>query len=240
MTTHRLVLWDIDHTLIETGGVGREVFAAAFEQTTGVPMKDMADPSGRTELVIFGETLDLHEIPRSDEYFRHFIELQARGYEERAHEMRLRGRVLPGAVTALQSVGRLAGVVQSVLTGNTRLSAEAKLRIFDLDHLVDLEIGSYGEDDPVRAKLVPIAQERAERKLGRRFTRDTTILIGDTPQDVTAGREGGAHVIAVASGKSTATDLKDAGAETVMPDLTDGMALARAIEVRGTSTGHVD
>ncbi|MFI6540846.1 HAD family hydrolase [Nonomuraea sp. NPDC050547] len=223
------MLWDIDHTLIETGGVGREVFAAAFEQTTGVPMKEMADPSGRTELVIFGETLDLHGIPRSDEHFQRFIELQARGYGERAHEMRLRGRVLPGAATALEYVGRIPGVVQSVLTGNTRVSAEAKLRIFSLSHLVDLEIGSYGEDDPVRAKLVSIAQDRAQRKLGHSFTRETTILIGDTPQDVIAGHQGGAHVIAVASGKSTGTDLKDAGAESVMLDLTDGVALVRAI-----------
>uniref|UniRef100_UPI003F495AF1 HAD family hydrolase n=1 Tax=Nonomuraea sp. CA-252377 TaxID=3240003 RepID=UPI003F495AF1 len=229
MTTNRLVLWDIDHTLIETGGVGREVFADAFTQVTGTPMQGMAEVSGRTELVIFGETLDMHGIPRSDEYFAQFIKLQARGYELRAHELRLRGRVLPGALNALQALDRRPAVTQSVLTGNTRASAQAKLRIFGLEQYLDFAIGAFGEDDPVRARLVAIARDRAHRSIGLAHTPDTTVLIGDTPQDVIAGKEGGAHVIGVASGKSSATDLKAAGAEVVFADLTDSAALIRAI-----------
>ncbi|MFI7445965.1 HAD family hydrolase [Nonomuraea sp. NPDC049714] len=226
---NRLVLWDIDHTLIETGGVGREVFADAFAQVTGTPMKDMAEVSGRTELVIFADTLDLHEIPRSDEYFARFIDLQARRYEERAHELRLRGRVLPGALNALQALERVPGMSQSVLTGNTRASAQAKLKAFGLDRYLDLEIGAYGEDDPVRAHLVAIARDRAYYKNRLTYTPATTVVIGDTPQDVIAGRDGGAHVIGIASGKSSATDLKAVGADIVFPDLTDSAALIRAI-----------
>ena len=229
MVTNRLVLWDIDHTLIETGGVGREVFAAAFVEVTGTPMKYMAEVSGRTELVIFGETLDMHGIPRSDDYFKRFIDLQARDYEERAHEMRLLGRVLPGALNALQALSRVPGITQSVLTGNTKASAEAKLRIFGLNRLLDLEIGAYGEDDPVRARLVPVARDRARGKNGLTYSPDLTVLIGDTPQDVIAGRDGGARVIAIASGKSSTTDLKAAGADVVFPDLTDSAALIRTV-----------
>lgn len=229
MDTNRLVLWDIDHTLIQSGGVGREVFAEAFAQVTGTPMRDMAEVSGRTELVIFGRTLDMHGIPRSDEYFSRFIRLQAQGYEERDHELRLRGRVLPGALNALQALARMPGIVQSVLTGNTRPSARAKLKIFGLERYLDLEIGGYGEDDPVRARLVGIARDRARSTKGLIYTPETTVLIGDTPQDVIAGRDGGAHVIAVASGKSTVIDLKAAGANVVFPDLTDSAALIRAI-----------
>jgi phosphoglycolate phosphatase len=229
VATNRLVLWDIDHTLIETGGVGREVFADAFAQVTGTPMKDMAEVTGRTEPVIFGETLDLHDIPRSDEHFARFTELQAQGYENRAHELRLRGRVLPGALNALQALERVPGVAQSVLTGNTRASARAKLKIFALAPYLDLETGAYGEDDPIRAHLVDIARDRAQHKTGLIYTRNTTVLIGDTPQDVIAGRDGGAHVIGIASGKDSATDLKAAGADVVFPDLTDSAALIRAI-----------
>ncbi|MBT2230420.1 haloacid dehalogenase-like hydrolase [Nonomuraea sp. NEAU-A123] len=228
MVTNRLVLWDIDHTLLETGGVGREVFAAAFAEVTGTPMNDMAEVSGRTELVIFGET-DMHGIPRSDDYFERFIHLQARGYEERAHEMRLRGRVLPGALNALQALSRVGGITQSVLTGNTKASAEAKLRIFGLNRLLDLEIGAYGEDDSVRARLVPVAQDRARSKNGLTYSRDLTVLIGDTPQDVIAGRDGGARAIAIASGKSSPTDLRAAGADVVFFDLTDSAALIRTV-----------
>jgi phosphoglycolate phosphatase-like HAD superfamily hydrolase len=229
VVTKRLILWDIDHTLIDTGGVGREVFADAFAQATGVPMKDMAEVSGRTELVIFGETLDLHGIPRSADRFDRFIELQARGYDERADEMRLRGRVLPGALNALQEFDRAPDIIQSVLTGNTKASAEAKLRIFGLSPYLDLEIGGYGEDDPVRARLVSIARERTHELHGAAFTANATFLIGDTPQDVIAGKDGAVHVIAVASGKSTTAELKAAGAEVVLPDLVDGAALVRAI-----------
>ncbi|MFC5835967.1 HAD family hydrolase [Nonomuraea insulae] len=229
MATNRLVLWDIDHTLIETGGVGREVFADAFSQVTGIPMKDMAEVSGRTELVIFGETLDLHGIPRSDKYFKRFVEIQARGYKERAHELRLRGRVLPGALNALQALGRIAGVAQTVLTGNTKEAARAKIQILGLERHLDLEIGAYGEDDPVRAHLVAIARDRVHLKSGLVYAPDTTVLIGDTPQDVSAGRNGGAYVIGIASGKSSTTNLKAAGADIVFPDLTDSAALIRAI-----------
>lgn len=229
MATNRLVLWDIDHTLIETGGVGREVFADAFAQVTGTPMRDMGEVSGRTEPVIFGDTLDLHGIPRSDEHFARFIDLQARGYEKRAHELRLRGRVLPGALNALQALERVPGITQSVLTGNTRASAQAKLEAFGLEQYLDLEIGGYGEDHPTRAHLVAIARDRAHYKTGLIYTPETTVLIGDTPQDVIAGKDGGGHVIGIASGKSSATDLKAAGADIVFPDLTDSAALISVI-----------
>lgn len=100
MVAGRLVLWDIDHTLIETGGVGREVFAAAFAAVTGRPMERMAEVSGRTGLAIFRETLELHGISPSQVSFPDFAQLLTRGYLERAHEMRARGRVLPGAADA--------------------------------------------------------------------------------------------------------------------------------------------
>jgi phosphoglycolate phosphatase-like HAD superfamily hydrolase len=116
-----------------------------------------------------------------------------------------------------------------VLTGNTRASAQAKLTAFGLDRYLDLEIGAYGEDDPVRAHLVAIARDRAHHKNRLTYTPATTVLIGDTPQDVIAGRDGGAHVIGIASGKSSATDLKAAGADIVFPDLTDSAALMRVI-----------
>ncbi|MBN6051503.1 HAD hydrolase-like protein, partial [Nonomuraea sp. RK-328] len=98
-----------------------------------------------------------------------------------------------------------------------------------LDRYLDLDVGGYGEDDPVRANLVAVARERARREDGAVYTPDTTVLIGDTPQDVIAGKDGGARVIAIASGKSSATDLKAAGAEVVFPDLTDSAALIRAV-----------
>lgn len=227
---NRLVLWDIDHTLIETGGVGREVFAAAFAAVTGTPMARTPAVSGKTESALFRETLELHGIPPSRFSFARFARLMARGYHERSQELRARGRILPGAADALRALARAPGIAQSVLTGNARPTAEAKLKIFGLARYVDLDIGGYGDDDAVRAALVPIAQRRASRKFGHAFSRSSTLLIGDTPADVLAARRGGAMVIAVATGESDLADLERLGPDVVLPDLTGRDALLRAIE----------
>lgn len=159
-----LVLWDVDHTLMDTGGIGSEVYAAAFEKVTGRALEQMADVFGRTEPVIFRETLKLHDIKDPDDLFTRFAREQAIGYAERSNEMRQRGRALPGAADALRVLYGRDEVVQSVLTGNTRPSAEIKLRTFGLDRNLDLDIGAYGTDDDIRARLVDIGRQRATRR----------------------------------------------------------------------------
>jgi phosphoglycolate phosphatase-like HAD superfamily hydrolase len=120
-------------------------------------------------------------------------------------------------------------VVQTVLTGNVPAVARVKLAAFGLDRHLDLEIGAYGPDDHVRANLVRAAQRRASVKHGGVFDRETTVVIGDTPHDVTAAREGGARVVAVASGRFTEPELRASGAEVVLPDLTDTAVVLRAV-----------
>ncbi|MFI0448372.1 HAD family hydrolase [Actinomadura sp. 6N118] len=225
----RLVLWDVDHTLIETGGVGGEVFKDAFEQVTGRQIDRLADVTGRTEQVIFRETLDLYDIEDPGGYFAKFVQAQADGYHARADEMRRRGRALPGAQAALSALADLPHVIQTVLTGNPRLSAVEKLRIFDLDSLLDLDSGAYGNDDAVRPNLVNIARQRAADRHQVTFTPETTVIIGDTTSDVEAALKGGAHIIAIASGRTSAQELRDAGATVVFPDLTDTAAIVQAV-----------
>jgi phosphoglycolate phosphatase len=225
----KLVLWDIDHTLIETGGVGNEIFRAAFEQVTGHKIDRMADVTGRTEQIIFAETLDLYGIEDPGDYFAKFATAQAQGYRDRAEEMRRRGRELPGAREALETLATRPDITQSILTGNTRASAEIKLSVFNLTSPLDLDIGAYGTDDTVRARLVDIARQRASNIRGLDFNPATTVLIGDTTSDVQAGQDGGATVIAVASGNTTADQLRDAGARIIFDDLTDTAAILRAI-----------
>jgi len=169
-----LVLWDIDHTLIDTGGVGGEVYAAAFQEVTGRSLEKMADVSGRTEPVIFRETLRMDGIDAPADLFGTFAEHQARGYTERAAEMRERGRVLPGVPEALRAVSAEGDLIQSVLTGNTRPSSEAKLCAFGLDGFLDLDSGAYGTDDDTRANLVGIARQQAAKEHGVTFTPETT------------------------------------------------------------------
>src|SRR5690606_34554662 len=101
---------------------------------------------------------------------------------------------------------------------------------FDLDQWLDLDIGAYGTDDSVRPNLVAIAQQRAHDRHGHTYTRDTTIVIGDTTSDVEAALKGGAQIIAVASGRTTADQLREAGARTVLPDLATLRAMMRESE----------
>jgi phosphoglycolate phosphatase len=224
-----LVLWDIDHTLVDTGGVGREIYQEAFERVIGQPMKQQANVSGRTEPDIFRDTLALHDLEPSEGSLEHFADAMAAGYSAKMPLMRQRGHALPGAAGALAALDHVPGIVQSVLTGNFKPVAITKLVTFGLDTHIDFEVGAYGSDDSVRAKLVDVARSRAAAKHHTEFGGKATALIGDTPSDVAAGRDAGAFVVAVASGRSSEDELRAAGAEVVLPDLTDTDALVQAV-----------
>ena len=229
MATPRLVLWDIDHTLIETGGIGSQVYAEAFEKVTGRQLDTMPELAGRTEPVIFRDALKANGIEEREDLYGYFAAEQARGYADHLDELRRQGRALPGAAEALQALADRPDAVQSVLTGNTRPAAWIKLRAFDLDKWLDFNIGAYGTDDDTRANLVAVARQRAEKSHGRHYTNGDTVLIGDTPNDVTAALTNGARIIAVATGKDTADNLTAAGARTVLRDLVDTSAVLAAI-----------
>jgi phosphoglycolate phosphatase len=224
-----LVLWDIDHTLIETRGVGGEVYAEAFRKVTGRSLEKMPELAGRTEPVIFRDALKANGITVREDLYPQFAAEQARGYLGHLDDLRRRGRALPGAAEALRELSRRDDVTQSALTGNTRPSAEIKLRAFGLDRYLDFDIGAYGTDDDTRANLVAIARRRAEEAHGHHFGNGQTVLIGDTPNDVAAAHQSGARIIAVATGSDTADDLTAAGADTVLDDLTDTRAVLTAV-----------
>ncbi len=230
MSACMLVLWDVDHTLIETRGVGSEIYAAAFAEATGQPLDEMADVASRTEPVIFRETLAMYGIPDSEGLYERFADRQAQGYRDRIAELRERGRALPGAGNALRALADRPDVLQSVLTGNTRPAAEIKLSAFGLDAYLDMDAAAYGTDSDVRAGLVDIARQRAASRAAGVFGPGTTILIGDTPADVTAARDGRARIVGVASGSYSAQDLADAGAKTVLGDLADTSAFLAAVD----------
>jgi phosphoglycolate phosphatase len=227
--TSPLVLWDIDHTLIETRGIGGQVYAEAFAKATGHTLDKMPTLAGRTEPVIFREALKVNGIEDGEDLYDQFAAEQARGYAEHLDDLRRQGRALPGALEALRALSQRDDVTQSVLTGNTRPAAEIKLRAFDLDRYVDFDIGAYGTDDDTRANLVAIARQRAETTHGHHYENGNTVLIGDTPNDVAAALDSGARIIAVATGTDSADELAAAGARTVLPDLTDTGAVLAAI-----------
>jgi phosphoglycolate phosphatase-like HAD superfamily hydrolase len=217
----QLVLWDIDHTLIATNGVGGEIFGECFQQVTGHPMKAQASVDGMTEPVIFRRTADLHGLPSDREMFETFARCSAERHQQRIGDLRTRGEALPGAAATLAALARLEGVVQSVVTGNVRPVAEIKLAAFGLDTHIRFELGGYGEDDDDRPRLVRTAVDRAQQALHTPIAPGNVLLIGDTPADVAAGLANDVRILAVATGRTTSADLTRAGAHHVIEDLTD-------------------
>jgi phosphoglycolate phosphatase-like HAD superfamily hydrolase len=224
-----LLLWDIDHTLIENHGVNKEIYALAFELLTGRPAEHPARTDGRTEPEIMRNMLTAHGIEPTPDYLARVPEVLESATASKAGTLRERGHELPGARAGLAAFQSMPGIVQSVLTGNIRPDAITKLSVFGLDGYLDFEAGGYGSDDEVRANLVGVAQERASAKYGARFDKGNTVLIGDTPRDVQAGRNGGAHVIAIASGSDSMEALLAEGADIVLPDLRDTRAVMEAV-----------
>ncbi|MFF7021661.1 HAD family hydrolase [Streptomyces klenkii] len=213
MTT-RLVLWDIDHTLVDTRGIGQSLFGEAFRAVTGRTMERQARPDGSTDQIIFRETARLHGLTTRHEDFGAFAAALAETHHRRAGELQSAGRALPGAEAALSALSR-TGLRQSVVTGNIRPAAAVKLTAFGLAQHLDLAIGAYAEDDEDRASLVAHALRRAAR------TAADAVLVGDTPADVRAGKHQGVRVVAVATGRSSEQELAAAGADAVLPDLAD-------------------
>jgi phosphoglycolate phosphatase len=224
-----LVLWDIDHTLIENNGVNKETYAKAFEALTGRRTEYPAVTEGRTDQDIMRNMLASNGIEPGADNAAAVFEALENALRSNIYLLRERGYVLPGAREALSELGRVPGIYQSVLSGNIRPNAFGKLSAFYLEPYIDFDIGGYGSDDSVRANLVRVAQSRATAKLHQAFDVSNTVVIGDTPRDVQAGRQGGAYVIAVASGEDSVERLSDEGADVVFADLADTRAVIDAI-----------
>ncbi|WP_396448927.1 HAD family hydrolase [Actinomadura sp.] len=224
-----LVLWDIDHTLIDAGGVSADIYATVFHRLIGHRPAKVASMAGRTDLAITTDTLRHHDIDPTPALLTSFTTALAEAFASRGHEIASRGRVLPGALAALEALAARPDVIQSALTGNMRQIAAVKLTALALSGYFDLDVGAYGMDGVERPPLVRLAQQRASAKYGDAFTPSNTVLIGDTPHDVRAGHEGGARVVAVATGATPAAALRLSGADLVLEDLTDTPEVIRAV-----------
>ncbi|MEY9215483.1 HAD family hydrolase [Thermobifida halotolerans] len=225
----RLVLWDIDKTLVDVESVGGSVFSAAFTAFSGLDDYVPSRGPGRTEWQWFLDTLAVNNLTHLAEGFPRFLRLQDVEFRRRATELRARGRVLPGAREALERCAASPDVLSSLLTGNAVGNAHHKLQAFGLESLVETRLGGYGDDHWNRSELVGIARRRVHEATGLEFTPATTVLVGDTPNDVRAALEGGARVVAVATGYCDADTLRAAGATTVLDDLSDTEAVMEAL-----------
>lgn len=214
----RLVMWDIDRTLLIGGGAMVRAYATAFTAVTGVPWQRMAVTAGRTDRDISAEIFAAHGIADCEPHLDDFFAAYAREADANGHLLARQGRLLPGVREVLTGLAERPHVVQTLVTGNIAPVAAVKVAAFDLSWAFDADVGGYGTDDSVRATLVRRSRERAEAKYGHPFD---AVVVGDTVHDVTAALANGATAIGVATGATDAAELAAAGAHHVLPDLSD-------------------
>lgn len=229
-----LVLWDIDRTLVYVGEVDRTAYREAFAEVVGRPAERLpAKGTGVTmPLAIRGLLEDNGVTGReADDLLPRMLEAVPLRFAAHTEDVRSLGTVLPGAMQALKAVAAEPDLVSTVLTGNLEANALIKLRVFGMDRYVDATVGGFSSDDAHRPALVAVAQRRAGDRYDSTFDAGSTVIVGDSLEDVRTGLEGGARVIAVASGTTPAERLAEAGADVVLPDLTDAPRLLQ--EIRG-------
>lgn len=221
----RLVLWDVDGTLIYSKGVGADVFDRAFQQVLGLApgprISERIHLSGKTDPQIAREYLELMEIEDADVHLPLVLELLVAELAAAAEVLAAKGGTLPGVPGLLSRLAATDGVHQTVLTGNMAANAVVKVAAFGLDRWLDLDIGAYGSDDADRRKLVPIAKERARRLRGLDISPEDTWVVGDTGRDLACAQAGGARCLLVATGGSAYPELSRLGPDAVMEDLSD-------------------
>lgn len=222
MSVATLWLFDIDGTLVDTGGAGMRALQEAAEELFGGQGPEL-DLAGSTDLGVVAGMFDHFRRacgPRENEAF---FACYLRRLEWNLAHGGFPGRVLPGVVELLDELARLPGITMGLLTGNIAGGAAAKMRHFGLDR--HFGFGAYGCDHADRNLLGPVALERAARHAGRSYLPAETVVIGDTPKDIACARAIGAPCVAVATGRFTVDELRIAGADRVVATLEELMPL---------------
>lgn len=205
----RLYLFDIDGTLLNTGGAGRGAMATAFERLFG--LKDgfaRVEFTGRSDLAIIHDAARHAALHNGD--LRELVRRFKRAYYLAlpAHLAAAQGRLLPGVVRLLEKLNRDERATVSLGTGNFRSSAAIKLRHFGIAD--QFRFGGFGDRTTIRAEIIEQGIRAANRAAGKH---GTVFVIGDTVHDVAAAKANGAVAVAVATGRPTRAEL-----ETARPD----------------------
>jgi phosphoglycolate phosphatase len=220
-----LILFDIDGTLLLSGRAGLRAMTRAFDQTFGITNAfEGQNFGGRTDSFLVSHALQANgmpDTPEQHERFRqNYIPLLA---EEIEHPGTGHKGLMPGARELLEALGDHDHLHLALLTGNYREAAEIKLQHFELWDF--FEWGAFSDDSADRNALVPIARRRAETYDIPGDAIERVIVIGDTPHDIECARVAGAKSIAVATGGFTVDQLRAAGADEVLGDLSDTKAV---------------
>jgi phosphoglycolate phosphatase len=215
---NRLLLFDIDGTLIHSGGAGMHALRATLKERFGIE-DDLEDIeiAGMTDSGIVISILKKHNILLTNENVSAYLD----GYVHHlSRELpRRKGKLLPGILELLDKLRDRPSVVLALLTGNISRGAQLKLEHYGVWHF--FEFGAFADDHHDRNQLGPFARSRAKEKHGREFSPEEIDVIGDTPRDIACGKAFGARTIAVATGTWSRDELAKHEPDFLIDDFSD-------------------
>ena len=221
----KLLLFDIDGTLITSGGAGEHALRLGIRDRFGID-DDLRgiEIAGRTDSGIARQVLAKHGLPETEENLASFFD----GYVRRLAETLLqrKGRLLPGIVPLLDALKIRGDIVLALLTGNLARGAEMKLKHYGVwDYF---EFGAYADDHHDRNQLGHFARARAAERHGVEFAPERIYVLGDTPHDITCARAIGARAVAIATGQFSRDALAAHAPDFLFDDLGDVDAVLAA------------
>ena len=223
-----VILFDIDGTLVLTGGAGVRAMTRAFHDVFSVPDAFGTVPmAGRTDAVILSDAAALHGTPIDDSSRLRFREVYLEHLRNEIDVPGPRKGIMPGVRPLLDALACRSDVYVALLTGNYEEAARVKLEYFDLWRY--FPCGAFGDGAPDRNGLLPRAIDTIRACGGPAVAPSEAIVVGDTPLDVACAAASGARSIAVATGGFDADALRAAGADVVLHDLIDTQAVLRVM-----------
>lgn len=225
-----LVLFDIDGTLLDSGGAGATALLDAAEDTFGLPRSHFPplDLAGATDGGVIRKLFADAGYPLEAEKADQFRQTYLRRLRHHLHHESFRGRLLEGVTHLLPAVAAQPHYSVGLLTGNWRQGADLKLQRFEIHH--HFADGGFGDDGEDRNHLGPVALRRMEEKTGRRFAPHEVTVIGDTPRDIACAAAMGARCLAVATGHFDPVALSRAGAWRTLKDFADTEAVLATLD----------
>ena len=219
-----LYLFDIDGTLIDTGGAGMAALKQATREVFGDDGPDL-DLAGATDRGIVDGICRHYGVEFTEDAFANYLSVYHERLADNLGQNAFAGRVIDGVLPLVDHLSANAHATLGLLTGNTAQGARIKVRHFGLAEY--FPFGAYGCDHADRNKLGPIALQRAEAHAGRSFAANQTWIIGDTPKDIACAKAIGARCLAVATGSFTIEQLERHGADLVVASLDEAIGMMR-------------
>ncbi len=222
----KLILFDIDGTLISSGGAGTRALNKSFNEIFSIPDGFQGvRMAGRTDIEIMKEGMLRHNINPEAKLVKRMID----GYiYHLGKEINNNGRHLkPGIKEALDYLNSMEGIYLGLLTGNLEDGARIKLEPFGIN--LYFPFGAFGSDDEDRNRLLPIALKKFSDIYKINIKSEDTVVIGDTPRDVSCSKPFGAYSVVVSTGPYSLEELQNSGADIVLKDLRDQKGLLDSI-----------